>query len=48
MTKARAMEMESYRKLNVYEKRPMEECFEKTKKPPTKVKWDATKETDNT
>ena len=31
--------MEWYRKMNVYEKRPSEECFEKTKKPPIKVKW---------
>ena len=32
--KARALEMEWYRKMHVYEKRPIEECFEKTKKPP--------------
>ena len=37
--KARALEMEWYRKMNLYEKRPIEECFEKTKKPPIKVKW---------
>ena len=39
MKKARALEIERYRKMNVYEKRPSEKCFEKTKKPPTKVKW---------
>ena len=38
--KARALEKEWYRKMNVHEKRPIEECFEKTKKPPIKVKWD--------
>ena len=37
--KARALEMEWYRKTNVYGKRSIEECFEKTKKPPIKVKW---------
>ena len=37
--KARALEMEWYRKMNVYEKRPIEECFEKTKQPSIKVKW---------
>ena len=37
--KARALEMEWYRKTRVYEKRPIEECFEKTKRPPIKVKW---------
>ena len=37
--KAHALEMERYRKMNVYEKRPIEECFEKTKRPPIKVKW---------
>ena len=37
--KARALEMEWYRKMNVYEKRPIQECFRKTKKPPIKVKW---------
>ena len=37
--KARALEMEWYWKMNVYEKRPEEECFEQTKKPPIKVKW---------
>ena len=36
--KARALEMEWCRKVNVYEKRPTEGCFEKTKKPPIKVK----------
>ena len=36
--KARALEMEWYRKMNVYEKRPIEECFEKTKRPPIKVR----------
>ena len=25
--------------MNAYEKRPIEECFEKTKKPPIKVRW---------
>ena len=33
--KARALEMECYRKMNVYEKTPIKECFEKTKKPPS-------------
>ena len=37
--KARALEMEWYRKMKVYEKRPIEECFEKTKKRHIKVKW---------
>ena len=37
--KARAQEMEWCRKMNAYEKRPIVECFEKTKKPPIKVKW---------
>ena len=37
--KARALEMEWYMKMNVYEKRPLEECFEKTKRPHIKVKW---------
>ena len=37
--KARALEMEWYRKMNVFEKRPTQECFGKTKKPPIKVKW---------
>ena len=37
--KARALKMEWYRKMNVYEKRPTEECFEKTKGPPIKVRW---------
>ena len=37
--KARTLEMEWYRKMNVYEKRPIEERFEKTKKPPIMVKW---------
>ena len=32
--KARALEIEWYRKMNVYEQRPIEECFEETKKPP--------------
>ena len=36
--KARALEMEWYRKINVYEKRSIEECFEKTRKPSFKVK----------
>ena len=31
--------IERYRKMNAYEKRPIEECFEKTKKPPIKVRW---------
>ena len=31
--------MEQYRKMNVHEKRPFEECFEKTKKQTIKVKW---------
>ena len=31
--------IERYRKMNAYEKRPFEEVFEKTKKPPIKVKW---------
>ena len=35
--KARALEMEWYRKMNVHEKRPVEERFEKTMKPPSKV-----------
>ena len=35
--KARDLEMEWYRKMKVYEKRPIEECFEKTKRPPIKV-----------
>ena len=39
MRKARALEMEWYRKMYVCETRPTEECFEKTKKPPSKVKW---------
>ena len=38
--KARALQMDWYRKMNVHEKGPIEECFEKTKKPPIKVKWD--------
>ena len=25
--------------MHVHDKRPIEECFEKTKKPPIKVKW---------
>ena len=37
--KARALQMEWYRKMNVYEKRPIEECFDKTTRPPIKVKW---------
>ena len=36
--KARALEKEWYKKVNVYEKRPIEECIEKNKKPPIKVK----------
>ena len=36
--KARALKMEWYWKMNVYEKRPEEECFEETKRPPIKVK----------
>ena len=36
--KARALEMEWYRKMNVYEKGPIEECFERTKKQPINVK----------
>ena len=37
--KARAPEMEWCRKMIVFEKRPIEECFEKTWKPPIRVKW---------
>ena len=37
--KHRVLEMEWHRKMTVYEKRPIEECFEKTKRPPIKVKW---------
>ena len=37
--KAPAPQMECHMKLNVYEKRSIEKCFEKTKKPPIKVKW---------
>ena len=36
---ARALEIERCRKMNVYEKRSIEECFEKTKELPIKVKW---------
>ena len=36
--KARALEMEWHWKMNVHEKRPKEECFEETKRPPIKVK----------
>ena len=36
--KAHALEMEWYRKMNVYERRPIEECFEKSKRP-IRVKW---------
>ena len=35
---ARALAMEWYTKINVYEKRPIEECFEKTERPPIRVK----------
>ena len=34
-----ALEMEWYRRMNVYEKRAIEECFKKTKKPPVKVNY---------
>ena len=36
--KARALEMEWYKKMNVYEKRPIEVCFGKIQEPPIKVK----------
>ena len=37
--KACALEMGWYRKMNVYEMRPIEECFDKTNGPPIKMKW---------
>ena len=37
--KARALQMEWCRTMNVHEKRPIDVCVDKTKKPPIKVKW---------
>ncbi len=37
--KARQVEMDTFKKYGVYEKRPIEECWEKTCKAPIGVKW---------